>query len=176
MDIIVIVAMASNRVIGRNNQLPWHIPAELRLFKQTTMGHPMIMGRRTFEAIGKPLPGRRHIVLSRNTAFSPPGVELARSLDEALKLCAGAEKVFVIGGAQIFAQCYALATSIILTLIPIEVDGDVLLPAFSEEIFAETERREYREEPQPFTVVTYRRRIPLSRQAGKHNDGGDGGE
>jgi dihydrofolate reductase len=158
MEIILIAAMARNRVIGRDNRLPWHIPAELRLFKQTTMGYPMIMGRRTFEALPGLLPGRRHIILSRNRAFSPAGAEVVGSFDEALQLCAGSAKVFVIGGADLFSQTMAAATGIILTLIDRDVAGDVFFPEVREELFAEVSRVPYPEGEQPFTVVTYQRR------------------
>ncbi len=157
MEILLIAAMAANRVIGRENRLPWHIPAELRLFKETTMGYPMVMGRRTFEALPGLLPGRRHIVLSRNPDFTPRGGERVHSLSEALQLCAGSNKVFIIGGAQIFAQTMTIATGIILTLIDGEVAGDVFFPEFSTEIFAEVSRVHHEGE-QPFTVVTYQRR------------------
>jgi dihydrofolate reductase len=162
MEIIIIAAMARNRVIGRENKMPWHIPEELRLFKKTTIGHPMIMGRKTFESFPAPLPGRRHLVLSRNNDYQPKGGEYAASLTDALQKCGQVEKVFVIGGAQIFEQALAIATTITLTLLEFEVEGDVVFPEFSEEDFVEKNRKHHPDGSEPFTVVTYRRR------AGEH--------
>lgn len=156
MEIIIIAAMARNRVIGRDGKMPWHIPEELRLFKKTTMGYPMIMGRKTFESFPGPLPGRRHIVLSRNTSYKPKGGEYAPTMTEALALCSGAEKVFLIGGAQIFAQGFSLATSILLTLLHRDVEGDVVFPDFSESAFLEVNRQHYPDGSEPFTVIEYR--------------------
>lgn len=157
MEIILIVAMARNRVIGKDNKLPWHIPEELKLFKKTTMGHPMIMGRKTFESLGKPLPGRRHVVVSRNPQYVPAGGELAGSVEEAIDKCQGAAKVFVIGGAEIFSHALALADTILLTEIDLDVQGDVFFPHFSASEFQETERAKYMDASLPFTVVTYRK-------------------
>jgi dihydrofolate reductase len=162
MEIIILAAMARNRIIGRDNKLPWHIPEELRLFKKTTMGYPMIMGRKTFDSFPAPLPGRRHIILSRNLEYSPQGGEYAPSLSAALNLCDQSDKVFIIGGAQIFTQAVAVATTIILTLIDRDVVGDVFFPEFSEEEFYMAESTHYPDGAEPFTVVTYRRRSPRS--------------
>jgi dihydrofolate reductase len=158
MEIIIIAAMAQNRVIGRDNKMPWHIPEELRLFKKTTMGYPMIMGRKTFDSFAAPLPGRRHIILSRNLKYSPQGGEYAPSLDAALNLCKQSDKVFIIGGAQIFTQTIAIATTLILTTIHREVAGDAVFPEFSEEEFYVDQALHYPDGTEPFTVVTYRRR------------------
>lgn len=157
MEIIIIAAMAKNRIIGKDGIMPWHIPEELHLFKKTTMGYPMIMGRKTFESFPNPLPGRRHIVLSRNKNYKPRGGEYAASMAEALRLCGQAEKVFLIGGADIFQQGFAVATSIRLTLLEREVAGDVTFPDFSEEEFVETSRQHYSDGSEPFTVAEYRR-------------------
>lgn len=150
--------MARNRIIGRENKLPWHIPEELRLFKKTTMGYPMIMGRKTFDSFSAPLPGRRHIILSRNLNYAPRGGEYAPSLAAAFDLCHQSDKVFIIGGAQIFAQAVAVATTIILTLIDKDVVGDVSFPEFSKKAFYVAESTHYPDGTEPFTVVTYRRR------------------
>lgn len=152
--------MARNRIIGRDNKLPWHIPEELRLFKTTTMGYPMIMGRKTFDSFPAPLPGRRHIVLSRNRAFAPQGAECAPSLEAALALCGQSEKVFIIGGRQAFAAAMDIVTTIILTMIDVEVEGDVSFPEFSEKDFHETARVRHPNATTPFTVVTYHRWPP----------------
>lgn len=137
--------------------MPWHIPEELRLFKKTTMGYPMIMGRKTFESFPAPLPGRRHIVLSRNKNFTPRGGEYTPSMAEALRLCGSAEKVFLIGGADIFQQGLSVATSMILTLLERDVAGDVLFPEFSDEQFIEVSRQHHPDGTEPFTVAVYQR-------------------
>ncbi|GAB6190833.1 dihydrofolate reductase [Desulfocastanea catecholica] len=159
MEIIIIAAMARNRIIGKDGIMPWHIPEELRLFKKTTMGYPMIMGRKTFESFPAPLPGRRHIVLSRNKNYNPRGGEYAASMEEALRLCGQAEKVFLIGGADIFQQGFEIATSIRLTLLEREVEGDVTFPDFSDEEFVEVSRQHYPDGSEPFTVAEYRRTV-----------------
>jgi dihydrofolate reductase len=156
MEIIIIAAMAKNRVIGKDGKMPWHIPEELSLFKKTTMGSPMIMGRRTFESFPAPLPGRRHIVLSRNKKYSPRGGEPAQSMAEALELCGQAEKVFLIGGADIFKQGFPIATSMYLTLLERDVEGDVTFPNFSDNEFIEVSRQHYPNGSEPFTVIIYR--------------------
>lgn len=155
MKRILIAAMAQNRIIGKDNRLPWHIPEELQIFKKTTMGFPMIMGRKTFESFPNPLPGRRHIVLSRNGEYSPKGGELAASMEDALKLCDEVEKVFIIGGAQIFSQGLDIADQIILTLLDRAAEGDVYFPKFSPEEFTEVARQPYSDGKEPFTIVTY---------------------
>ena len=153
--------MGRNRVIGRENKLPWHIPEELRLFKKTTMGYPMIMGRKTFDSLLAPLPGRRHIILSRNRDYAPKGGEYAPSLAAGLNLCRQSDKVFIIGGAQVFAEAIAVATCIILTLIDREVTGDVTFPEFSEKEFYVAKITRYPDSSEPFTVTTYRRQLQL---------------
>lgn len=162
MEKIIIVAMARNRIIGRNNKLPWHIPEELRLFKKTTMGYPMIMGRKTFDSFPAPLPGRRHIIISRNRDYAPRGGEYAPSLTAALQLCEQSEKVFIIGGAQIFQLAIPIATTILLTLINRDVEGDVVFPELPEKDFYVAASEHYQDGAEPFTVLTYRRRSPQS--------------
>ena len=158
MEIFIIAAMAQNRIIGSNNKLPWHIPEELKLFKKTTMGCPMIMGRKTFESFPSPLPGRRHIVLSRNKEYQPTGGEHASSMAEAIDMCGEAEKVFIIGGAEIFAKGFEVATTIALTLLERDVEGDVTFPDFSTDEFVEENRVAFPDASEPFTVVTYHRK------------------
>jgi dihydrofolate reductase len=126
--ITLLVACARNGVIGRGNTLPWHLPEDLQHFKATTLGHPIVMGRRTFESIGRPLPGRRTIVVSRDPAWAHPGCERAGSLDEAIALCAAAQEVFVVGGAQIYAEALPLADQLLVTDIELEVEGDAFFP------------------------------------------------
>ncbi len=158
MEIIIIAAMAQNRIIGKNNTLPWHIPEELRLFKKTTMGCPMIMGRKTFESFPAPLPGRRHIVLSRNANYIPKNVEKAESLEKALEMCEGEEKVFIIGGAQVFSHGLDVATTIRLTTLEREVEGDVVFPELPEKSFQEVSREHFPDGKEPFSVIIYKRK------------------
>ena len=128
-QLIAIVAMAGNRVIGRDGKLPWHLPEDLKFFKRTTLGHPILMGRKTFDSIGRPLPGRKNIVLSRTM---PPreGVEVIRDISELPRVCGDAEKVFLIGGAQLFAELLPRCSGLYLTWIEQEYEGDVMLPPF----------------------------------------------
>ena len=125
----LIVARARNGVIGRDGALPWRLPEDLAFFKRTTMGHPIVMGRRTWESIGRPLPGRRNIVVSRRADYTAAGAEVAPSLDEALRLCAGSAELFVIGGAQLYAEALARADRLIVTEIDADFDGDTRWPA-----------------------------------------------
>ncbi len=129
-NLSLIVAMDENRLIGRDNQLPWHLPADLAFFKRTTMGKPIIMGRKTFESIGKPLPGRRNIVITRDPAFSASGCEIVNSIDAALSCCAGDEEVMLIGGASLYQQTIGQATRMYITRIHHRFDGDTWFPAF----------------------------------------------
>jgi dihydrofolate reductase len=124
----LIAALAHNRVIGRDNRLPWRLPADLRFFKQTTMGKPLLMGRRTWESIGRPLLGRRMIVLTGQPDYSAPGGTVARSLDEALLLAGSVPEMMVIGGATLYAQTLPLATRLYLTVVEADIPGDVWFP------------------------------------------------
>lgn len=129
--LIAIVAMAANRVIGRNGTLPWHYPEDLKFFKRTTLGHPILMGRTTFESIGRPLPGRQNIVLSR-TLEPRAGITVIRHVSELPAACPGAETIFVIGGAQVYAELLPVCDGLYLTLVKKEYEGDTFLPAFEE--------------------------------------------
>jgi dihydrofolate reductase len=128
----LIAAVAANGVIGRNGQLAWHLPDDLKHFKSLTMGHPILMGRRTYASIGKPLPGRRSIVISESLKITPhPDVELARSLDKAIEATRSTPgPVFVIGGAVLYAAALPRAQTLHLTELDSPVDGDVFFPAF----------------------------------------------
>lgn len=123
-SISMIVARSTNYVIGKDNQLPWKISADLQFFKKVTLGFPIIMGRKTWESIGRPLPGRRNIVVSRNPNYQAKGAELVSSLDEALQSLREFERVFVIGGQQLFNQAFPLADQLFITEIELEVEGD----------------------------------------------------
>jgi len=125
-----IAAMSRNRVIGNGNQIPWHLPEDFKWFKTTTTGHVIVMGRKTFESIGKPLPNRETIVLSRS-AFSHPGVKTISSLDE-LPALDGHKQVFICGGAQVYEQALPLCSELFLTLVKREVAGDAFFPPFED--------------------------------------------
>ena len=127
--------MARNRVIGRGNAMPWHLPSELQRFKRITLGHHIVMGRRTFESIGRLLPGRTSVIVTRNPAYAVEGAIIVHSLDEALRACVGDDEPFVIGGAQLFEQALPLARRIHLTTIDAEIDGDVLMPSIDRTAF-----------------------------------------
>ncbi len=134
MKISLIVAMANDRVIGRGNQMPWHLPADLKHFKSVTMGKPVVMGRRTFESIGRPLPGRLNIVISRNSDWHYEGVETATSLDDALSKVQDVTEVMVIGGGQLYVQALPIAQTLYLTHISLDVsDADTWFPEYHPE-------------------------------------------
>ncbi|MBB6444601.1 dihydrofolate reductase [Bacillus benzoevorans] len=128
-----IVAMDKNRVIGKDNQLPWHLPADLKFFKKTTMGHPIVMGRKTHESIGKPLPGRENIIVTRNEYYHPEGCTVIHSPAELKSLEAEKqEEVFVIGGAEVFNTVFPIADRLYITVIEHEFAGDTNFPEFDE--------------------------------------------
>lgn len=124
----LIAARARDGAIGRDNALPWHLPEDLQHFKATTLGAPIVMGRRTFESIGRPLPGRRTLVLSSDARWSPEGCERVGSLDEALARCAGAPEAFVVGGSRLYAEAIARADRLIVTDVDVDVEGDTFFP------------------------------------------------
>ncbi|MFI4866389.1 MAG: dihydrofolate reductase [Steroidobacterales bacterium] len=126
--VALVVAMADNGVIGKGGGLPWHLPDDLKYFKMVTFGKPVLMGRRTFESIGKPLPGRRNLVMTRAETAAVPGVEYVDSVEQARSLAAGAAELCVIGGAEVFALALPLATRIYLTRVHAQVTGDVCFP------------------------------------------------
>ncbi len=135
--LVAIVAMSSNRVIGRAGKLPWHYPDDLKFFKKTTLGHPILMGRATFDSIGKPLPGRQNIVLSR-TMEPREGLTVIRDVAELPAVCPADATIFVIGGAQVFADLLPRCDELYLTHIAPEYEGDVFLPPF-ENLFSMNE-------------------------------------
>ncbi|RLA05102.1 MAG: type 3 dihydrofolate reductase [Gammaproteobacteria bacterium] len=127
-QINLIAAMAKNRTIGLDNTMPWHLPADLKHFKAITMKHPIIMGRKTYQSIGRPLPGRQNIVVTRNQDFQLDGADVVNSLDQALGLCQGASEIMVIGGANIYQQMLPKAKRLYLTFIDLDVAGDSYFP------------------------------------------------
>lgn len=157
----IVVAMAQNRVIGRDNTLPWRLPADLAYFKRVTLGHPVVMGRRTYESIGKPLPGRLNIVITRQPDFAAPGCVVVHGLDAAWQAAGNAEETCVIGGTTLFEETLPLADTIHLTEVLAEVEGDTYFPRFARAEWSETEvlsqpvdtRHAY-----PFRIVRLERR------------------
>jgi dihydrofolate reductase len=147
-----IAAMSLNRVIGRGSEIPWHLPEDFKFFKQTTMGHVLVMGRKTFESIGRPLPGRKTIVLSR-TGFSHPNVLCLNNLEE-LPPATPERQLFICGGAQIYRQALPLCESLYLTLVKREVDGEAIFPEFENQFELEQELRDAPE----FRILLYRNR------------------
>ena len=127
----MIVAHANNRVIGKENDMPWHLPADLAYFKKTTLGKPIIMGRKTFESIGRPLPGRKNIVISRNADYQHDGIEVVTSVEEALKCAGDIEEVMVIGGGAIYQHCLPAANRLYITHIDADIAGDTYFPEYS---------------------------------------------
>ena len=139
----LIVARARNGVIGAKGTLPWRLPEDLAFFKRTTIGHPILMGRRTWESIGRPLPGRRSIVVTRDRGFTAEGAEVVHSLPEAITRCAGTEEIFVIGGAQLYADALPYAERLLVTEIDQDFEGDTFLPAPASLDWSEASRERH---------------------------------
>jgi dihydrofolate reductase len=156
--ISLIVAMAKRRVIGVNNTLPWHLPADLKHFKSLTMGHHIVMGRKTYESIGKPLPGRTSVVVTRNAGYSVPGVIVVHSLEEAISACGNDEEVFVIGGAELYRQAIKIASRIYLTEIEADISGDAHFTEFDSDAWQEIARESHAADEKnahPYHFVVY---------------------
>jgi len=141
MRIALIVAMAENRVIGRNNQLPWRIPADLRHFKALTLGKPVIMGRKTYESIGRPLPGRDNIVITADSGYQAEGCQVVHSVEQALEAAGSCEEAMIIGGANLYRQTLENADRLYLTLVKAEPEGDTWFPEIELQQWREIERQ-----------------------------------
>lgn len=141
-NVTMIAAVGRNGVIGDGRTMPWHLPEDLRFFKRTTMGHPMVMGRRTFDSMGA-LPGRRSIVVTRQHDWSAPGVEVVHSLPEALALVGDAEQVFVVGGGEIYRQAMAYAARLLVTEVDQSPEGSVTFPPIDPDDWVESSREEH---------------------------------
>lgn len=153
MIISLIAAMGRNRVIGKDNALPWKLPADMKRFREVTTGHAIIMGRATFESIGKALPNRLNIVMTRDMNYTAEGCRIVHSVEEALQAAEGNDEVMVIGGTSLFTQFLSLATRIYLTVIDHDFEGDALFPEFNVKEWRETEHHEY--EPDEKNVYRY---------------------
>jgi dihydrofolate reductase len=166
MDIIIVAAVAANGLIGRGNALPWRLKSDMAHFRSLTMGKAVVLGRKTYQSIGKPLPGRTTIVISRDRAFSAPGIVTAQGLDAALA-CArgdalrrGAGAIIIAGGADIYAQALPRATRLVITEVHMPVQGDAQFPVIDRQIWRESARSEQQAGPQDeakFAFVTYER-------------------
>ena len=157
----IIVAMAENNVIGGDNKLLWHISEDLKRFKAITTGHPVVMGRKTWESLGRPLPNRENVVISRNTDFVAEGARVAASLDEAIALFPAQEEVFVIGGGEVYRQAMDRADRLYITFVEAAYDGDAFFPVIDERQWQPvfTEKHESGAAfPHPFVFMDYRRR------------------
>ena len=168
MDIVLVAAVAENGVIGRGNALPWRLKSDMQHFRALTMGKPVVMGRKTYQSIGKPLKGRTTIVVSRDRGFAAPGIVVAPSLDAALATARGdalrrnADTIVVAGGAEIYAQAMALATRLAITHVHKQIEGDAFFPAIDPNEWHESARSEHEaaaEDEAGFAFVTYERGI-----------------
>ena len=143
MIVSMIAALANNRVIGLDNKMPWHLPAELQLFKRATLGKPIVMGRNTFESIGRPLPGRLNIVLSRQSDYTADGVTVVATLEDAIVAAGDVEELMIIGGATIYNQCLAAADRLYLTHIELTTAGDTWFPDYEQYNWQEIEQEHF---------------------------------
>ena len=152
----VIAAIAHNRVIGRENALPWHLPEDLKHFKALTMGHPIVMGRKTYESLGRLLPGRTTVIVSRNRDYAVPGALVVASLQEALAACRHEQEIFIIGGAELYKEALTLADRLYLTEIDADFEGDAYFPDFASNRWREVSRQPHiGANGLPFSYVQY---------------------
>lgn len=161
MNLSILAAKAENNVIGKNNQLIWHMPADLKHFRELTTGSTVIMGRKTFESLGKPLPNRHNIVVTRQSDFVAPGCEVVGSLEEAVQISSQEENVFILGGGEIYRQSMDIAGTLYITEIHAQFEGDTFFPAINPEIWEETFREDHpanEKNPYDFSFVTYQRK------------------
>ena len=161
MQVSLIVAIGKNRVIGASNALLWHLPADMKHFRQLTMGKPIIMGRKTFESIGKPLSGRTNIVITHESNYQAQGCIVVHSLKEALEAAQGSEEVMVIGGESVYKEFLPMADKMYLTLIHADFEGDTYFPEYNQAEWNEKERQDFKpdkENPYPYSFVVLERR------------------
>lgn len=156
----IIVAMANNSVIGINNSLPWHLPEDLKRFRALTIGHHIIMGRKTYESLGRLLPGRTTVIVTRNKNYQIQGALIAHSLEQAISLCGDDSEVFLIGGAELYQTGLKLADKLYLTEVSLDVAGDAFFPEFDLSNWHEVAREALVSEKSiSFSYVTYQRKI-----------------
>lgn len=167
MIVSAIVAVSRNNAIGRNNEIPWYLPADLKYFKKTTLDHHIIMGRKSFESIGRPLPKRTNIVITRDPFFVATGCIVVHSIEEALEVAAanGEEETFIIGGGEIYRQSWKYLDRIYLTAVDTEVEGDVFFPEIDENEWQEVSREAHKADdknPFDYTFFVLEKRYPVS--------------
>lgn len=164
MNLSILAAKAKNNVIGKNNQLIWRLPADLKHFRELTTGETVIMGRKTFESIGKALPGRHNIIITRQQNYNAPGCEIVSSLEEAIQVSRQEENVFIIGGGEIYRLALPLVGTLYLTEVHEKFEGDTLFPEIDKKIWTETFREDHQADeknPHDYSFVTYQRMAPL---------------
>ncbi|MGJ0429116.1 dihydrofolate reductase [Methylobacter sp.] len=163
MKISLIVAMASNRVIGINNQLPWHLSADLKRFRQITMGSPIVMGRKTYESIGRPLPGRTNVIISRDPAYKQEGCLVFNDIETAIESCGQKfQEIFVIGGSALYESMLPMADTLYVTLINKEFSGDAFFPEIDARHWAEVSREDIDDDPDAsfsYSFIKYEKSI-----------------
>ncbi len=160
MKLSMIAAMGQDRVIGHNNKMPWHLPADLQFFKKTTLGSPVIMGRKTYDSIGRPLPGRLNIILTRNKSLNIEGCTVVNTLENALIAAEGSAEVFITGGAHLYDTFLDVCDRLYLTLIDEKFDGDTFFPDYTQYQWKEIERIDNQADdknPYPYTFLTLER-------------------
>lgn len=174
MQLSLIAALDEGRLIGRGNGLPWHLPADLRRFKSLTMGKPIIMGRKTFESIGRPLPGRDNIVITREPGYAPEGVQVVHTLQDAIDAAGNAEEALVIGGANVYFQFLPRVSRMYLTLVHGRFEGDAWFPAYDRRdwgVIHEEHHPADEANSAPYSFITLQRRYPHGRDHGKMSFG-----
>lgn len=160
MIVTIVVAISENNAIGKNNQLLWHLPADLKHFRLITTGHTVIMGRKTYDSVGKPLPNRRNIIITRQD-ITIEGCEVVKSIEAALALCADEEEVFIVGGAEIYRQAMHLTDRIYLTIVHQKFEADSFFPEINYNEWRETEREDHQPDEKnklPYSFITLNRR------------------
>lgn len=163
MEISLILAASDNNVIGHDNQMPWHLSNDLKRFKSLTLGHPVIMGRKTFESLGRPLPGRQNIVITRNTDYAATGCDVVSSIEDALDMVSGQDEVFIIGGGQIYSQMWEKADNLYLTRVHTIIDGETSVPGITD-YWTETSREAHDADERnqyPYTFIDYKKKANL---------------
>ena len=161
--VIIIAAIAKNNAIGKNNQLIWHLPADLRRFKSITLGQTVVMGRKTFESLGKALPNRKNVVITRNRNFKKEGVTVVNSLEEALEFSKEKENIYILGGAEIYSQALPIADLLDLTLIHGHFEADTFFPVIDQNIWKEIKREDHKKDDKnayDYSFVTYKKSGP----------------
>jgi len=159
--ITIIAAVASNNALGKDNQLIWHLPADLKRFKQVTLGHHIIMGRKTFESLGKPLPRRTNIIITRNKNYTQEGCIVVNSLNQAIEAAKSDENPYILGGAEIYKQAIEIADKLDLTLVDQSFDADAFFPEIDTNVWQQTSREDYKADEKNnynYSFITYLRK------------------